>query len=302
MSAADDFLSLFDEHGRFRNGDGEARVVFLTGSGTAHPGKLQFKRGRLVSAAMEGASPWGYPDESPLDGLKFLLHFQGEKPIAVLVEQGRIIQNFRVRGQASKETFLANLGIARNLFIHARPETDGPTMDPASISDALTRGALWLTPKLLEGFNAADFPELEGDTHALLLDAIQAFTIVAREVPADKPPTNEQYGKAAVAFIAILKILGPYLSTPEECKKVEKALRNVTFPPWVVNWDYELGSSHEGDAAVRVIVFAEENVARSDYGRFTSQIIPMIRQALAAEGVSRWPYIRLRTAMEYKTA
>ena len=41
---------------------------------------------------------------------------------------------------------------------------------------------------------------------------------------------------------------------------------------------------------------------RSDYGRFISQIIPKIRQSLAAEGVQMWPYIRLRTALEYKTA
>ena len=33
MSAADSFLSLFDEQGRYRNGDGEVAVVFLTKSG-----------------------------------------------------------------------------------------------------------------------------------------------------------------------------------------------------------------------------------------------------------------------------
>ena len=83
---------------------------------------------------------------------------------------------------------------------------------------------------------------------------------------------------------------------------MEKALRNVPFPPWVVNWAFELGSSEEGDAAVWVNVFAEGNVARNDYGRFGSQIISKIRQALAAEGVRRWPYVRLRTATEYQTA
>ena len=154
----------------------------------------------------------------------------------------------------------------------------------------------------MEGFNAADFPELKADRQAELLNAVQTFKAVASQVPADKPPTKEQYGNAAIAFIAILNILSPYLPTPEESKKVEKALRNVPFPPWVVNWDYELGSSEEGDAAVWVNVFAEGNVARSDYGRFGSQIIPIIRQALEAEGVRRWPYVRLRTATEYKTA
>ena len=302
MSAADNFLSLFDEQGRYRNGEGEVTVTFLTRSGTQYSGKLRFKSGLLVSTEMNGASPWGYPDESPLDGLKFLLHFQGEKPRAVFIEQGRVVHNFEVQDTASKERFLANFRVARNLFVHSRAETESPTIDPASISDALTRGAIWLTPKSVEGFNAADFPELKADRQAELLNAVQTFKAVASQVPADEPPTKEQYSNAATAFIAILNILSPYLPTPEESKKVEKALRNVPFPPWVVNWDYELGSSEDGEAAVWVNVFAEANVARSDYGRFGTRIIPMIRQALEAEGVRRWPYIRLRTATEYKTA
>jgi hypothetical protein len=251
---------------------------------------------------MDGASPWGDPDESPLDGLKFLLQFQGEKPRGVFIEHGRVDHNFEVQDGASKEKFLANFRVARNLFFHPRVEADSSTIDTTSISDVLTRGAIWLTPKSVEGFNSADFPELKTDRQTKLLNAVQAFKTVANQVPADKPPTKEQYGKAATAFIAILNILNLYLPTPEESKKVEKALRNVPFPPWVVNWDYELGSSEEGDAAVWVNVFAEGNVARSNYGRFASQIIPRIREALAAEGVRRWPYVRLRTATEYKTA
>jgi hypothetical protein len=302
MSTADSFFSLFDEQGRYKNGDGEVGVIFLTLGGTQYSGKLRFKSGLLVSAKMDGASPWGYPDESPLDGLKFLLRFQGEKPRAVFVEQGRVAHNFEVQDRGSKDQFLANFRVARNLFVHPRVEADSPTIDTASISDALTRSALWLTPKSVEGFNAADFPELKADRQAELQSAVQMFKAVASQVPADKAPTKEQYSNAAAAFLAILNILSPYLPTPEESKKVEKALRNVPFPPWVVNWDYELGNSEEGDAAVWVNVFAEVNVARSDYGRFASQIIPMIRQALAAQGVRRWPYIRLRTTTEYKTA
>ena len=48
MSAADNFLSLFDEQGRYKNGDGEVGVIFLTRSGTQYPGKLRFKSGLFV--------------------------------------------------------------------------------------------------------------------------------------------------------------------------------------------------------------------------------------------------------------
>jgi hypothetical protein len=166
MSAAESFLRLFDEQGRYKSGDGEVGVNFQLRSGTEYSGKLRFKSGLLVSAEMNGAGSWGYPDESPLDGLKFLLHFQGEKPRAVFVEQGRVVHNFKVQDQASKERFLANFRVARNLLSHSRAETDSPIIDTASISDALTRGALWLTPKSVEGFNAADFPELKADRQA----------------------------------------------------------------------------------------------------------------------------------------
>src|ERR1700733_9047328 len=113
MSAADSFLSLFDEEGRYKNGDGEVGVFFLTTSGTEYPGKLRFKSGLLVSAEMVGTSAWGYPDESPLDGVKFLLQFQGETPRAVFVEQGRVVHNFEMQDRAAKETFLANFRVAR---------------------------------------------------------------------------------------------------------------------------------------------------------------------------------------------
>lgn len=299
---ASDFFNLFDEQGRYRNGDGDLSVVFLTKSGAKYPGKLRFKGGHLTRAEMDGASPWGYPDASPLDGLKFLLHFQGEKPRAVFIDQGRVVHNFELQEEASKDKFLASLRVARNLFSHPRVEADGPTIDTSSISDALTRGAIWLTPKSVEGFDAKDFPELKADRQMELLNAVQAFGAVARQVPADKPPTKEQYGNAATAFIAILNILSPYLPTPDESRMVEKALRTVSFPPWVVNWDYELASNEEGDSAVWINVFADGNVSRNDYGRFTSQIIPKIRQALAAEGIHRWPYVRLHTATEYKIA
>ena len=88
---------------------------------------------------MDGHSEWGYPDDAPLDGLKFLLHFQGEEPRAVFVEQGRVIHNSEVHDTASREGFLAKFRVARNLFFHPRGGTEGPAIDAASVSDALTR-------------------------------------------------------------------------------------------------------------------------------------------------------------------
>ena len=87
---------------------------------------------------------------------------------------------------------------------------------------------------------------------------MQSFKAVADQVPSDRPATKEQYGNASVAFARILEILKPYLPIPDEGRQVEVALRNVEFPSWVVNWDYELDSDSDGVAAVWVNVFADE--------------------------------------------
>jgi hypothetical protein len=165
----------------------------------------------------------------------------------------------------------------------------------------LARAAIWLTPKSVAGFNAADFPELGLDRQRELQSAVQDFLAVARQVPADKPATDEQYGNASVAFLKLLDILGPYLPLPDEAKKVEAALRSVDFPTWVVNWDYELGSDSDGAAAVWVNVFADEQtVPRQHLGRAASELTTKVRQAFSASGVDRWPYIRMKTSFEHK--
>jgi hypothetical protein len=45
MSQLEDFLSLFDEQGCYRNREGEIGVVFLTNSDAEYPGKFRFKGG-----------------------------------------------------------------------------------------------------------------------------------------------------------------------------------------------------------------------------------------------------------------
>lgn len=198
----------------------------------------------------------------------------------------------------AKQEFLDHFRIARNLFVHPRAETDTQQVDPA----AAARAAIWLTPKSIKGFNAADFPELGPDRQSELQTAANDFLNVAKDVPPDRAATAEQYGNAAVAFTKMMTILEPYLATPDEGTKVAQALRGMDFPPWVLNWDYELGSDDEGGPAVWVNLVVDQSAARpADFARLASRMTQPIRQALAASGVKRWPYIRVRTAAEYKS-
>ena len=201
----------------------------------------------------------------------------------------------------AKQEFLSNFRIARNLFAHPHVQTDSSPMDPQGLERKLARSAIWLTPKSVRGFTADDFPELGIDRQRELQAAVREFLEVANEVPPNEPATPDQFGKAKVAFGKMLAILQPYLPTPQEGQQVEEVLKRVDVPPWVVNWDYELGSDDDESPAVWVTFFADQDSApRREFGRFASEVTEKIQQALSAVGSNRWPYIRLRTAVEHK--
>lgn len=302
MSTLKSFRSQFDAEGRFLSKDGTLPVIFSTRGGARFPGKLHFRDGLCVRAEMERGGAWALPDESPLDGVRFFLNFDGDRLDGVVVDHGKILPLDETPSRSgSKRTFLANFRIARNLFAHGKVTADSPAIDTATIERALARAAIWLTPKSVSGFNAADFPELGARRQQELLSAVQSFLSVAREVPSDRPARAEQYGNAAVAFAKILTILEPYLPIPDEAKSVEAALRTVKFPAWVVNWDYELGSDADGVPAAWVDVFADDQtVPRAQLGRAASELTTEIRQAFQTAEIDRWPYVRLKTAVEYK--
>jgi hypothetical protein len=202
----------------------------------------------------------------------------------------------------ARRYFLSNFRIARNLFVHPQIETDSPHSDPHALEQKLARAAIWLTPRSVKGINAAEFPELGPDRQRELQTAVQDFLEVANQVPATKPATTEQYRDAAVAFRKLLDILNPYLPTADENKRVEKALRSVEFPPWVVNWDYEMALDAEESPILWVTLFADEHVASpEEYARDATPLTRTIRQALTAAEVSRWPYVRVQTAAEHKS-
>jgi hypothetical protein len=301
MSAVDDFRRYFDEAGHYRAGDGVVNVTFATRGGGRFPGKLHFKGGLCVRAEMERGGDWVLPNETPLTGIRFLLHFGEEKLYGIAIDEGKIIPLDVVPGPSSKRDFLSNFRVARNLFVHPRVEADKTSVPATAIQGALSRADIWLTPKSVAGFNAADIPELGLDRQRELQAAVQSFLAVAKQVPADRPATAEQFGNASVAFAKIRQILEPYLSLPDEARNIEKALRAVDFPAWVVNWDYEIGSDSDGMAVVWVNMFVDEQtVPGTRLGREAAELTTKVRQAFANFKIDRWHHIRLRTAVGHK--
>jgi len=294
MATSTEFKGLFDSDGRYLGGDGEEAVLFAT-LGARYPGKLSFRQGLCVGAEMERGGAWRQPDGSPLDGVRFLLDFDG-RLVRVLVDGGRVSLQEGGLDRPGRRQFLANLRVARNLFAHARAAANGPGADPAAAEAAQARAAVWLTPRSVDGFDAGDFPELVPARQQELPSAVQDFLAVAREVPPDQPATTDQYRRGAAALRRILGILEPYLALPDEGEKVEAALGKVPFPPAVVNWDYQLGHDSSDEPCVWVDLYLDDSLPGWEYGRTNLRLLGQIREALLAEGVTRWPYSRVRLA------
>jgi hypothetical protein len=205
-------------------------------------------------------------------------------------------------GTVAKQDFLDNVRVARNLFAHPRVQVNGPQVAPESMERQMARAAIWLTPKSVAGFSVDDFSELGPNRKRELADAVQEFLAVAKQVPPAVPATRHQREKASLAFVKLLEILAPYLPTHEEAVKVQDALQTVEFPEWVANWNYELGSDADDLPAVWVTLFVDEQSApMKQLGRLALGLTALIQRALAAAGITRWPYLRVRTAVEHKS-
>jgi hypothetical protein len=302
MSELDDFQRKFDEEGRFRGREGMLKVVFAMRSGPRFPGELHFRDGLCARAEMDRGGHWGQPDGLPIHGIRFLLDFGDEKLHGIRIDQGRVFPLHEVKDPWARRDFLGRFRVARNLFVHPqRGEVGGERVDAGASVDTLARSAIWLTPKSVAGFEAADFPELGPVLQAELQTAVQNFLAVATQVPADKAATKEQYGAAGAAFARILEILTPYLPVSDEAEQVEAALRTVELPSWVVNWDYELDNDSDGIPSVWVKVFADDQaMPRTQLGRAANELTSKVRQALSSHQVRRLPYLRMSTALEHK--
>jgi hypothetical protein len=196
----------------------------------------------------------------------------------------------------SKQEFLLNVRRAKSLLGNQR--MDSTSLDPAP-GTAPARAALWLTPKSVEHFNAGDFPEL-GEKQAELHDAVLAFRKVATEVPRAEPAAPDQIGNGKVALERVLKIVAPYLPIHDEAESVEKVLKAIPYPEWVVNWDYELGSDEDGTPAVWLNVYADEDAApRGQLGLAAARLTQELRKGLLKQKIDRWPYVRLLSGKEH---
>lgn len=198
----------------------------------------------------------------------------------------------------SKQEFIQNVRLARNLFAH-RVSADHAGADVKGIERRLSRATLWLTPRAVSGFDPADFPELSAKEGEELDRSVRAFRMVGEQVAADVAATREQEAAALQSFESIRRILEPYFATPDELRLLREAMKKVDFPDSVETWDYEFGRDSSAEPAVWIWLIVDDAAAEdTTLADVTIRLRREIHRAVQSVGLERWPYVRVRTVSE----
>jgi hypothetical protein len=199
------------------------------------------------------------------------------------------------------KTFWLNVRTAARLAVPT-VGVDSPQIEPAEIAKSLARAAVWLTPKSVAGYREEDFGFLVDDRCRELSQSVNRFREVARQVPPDAPPTEEQLERAIDSFQRILGILrfDKYADADafEAGTRIERYLAGQ-LPPGVSELRFETGENSHGAPALWVLVVFKEDPHSEDALLTNANAVRELLHAAVEElGIERWPYLRLRTEAE----
>ena len=98
------------------------------------------------------------------------------------------------------EEFILDVRRAARLEKKPTVTTDSEMMSPDAVSKVLQRAALWLTPKVVETYDPAEFTALNEELQRELQSSVETFRAAAEAVPSDKPATISQVKNGFAAF------------------------------------------------------------------------------------------------------
>jgi hypothetical protein len=188
-------------------------------------------------------------------------------------------------------------------FLAPRATADSPKLDANKIAQTLRSAVIWLTPKSVEGFEAADFPFLPESERTQLADLVAQFHAIASIVPPTEPATREQIDQALPFFLGIIKMLEFDRYGDAEAyrigKKIEQAIDNYR-PQELAELRFNTGRDHTGDPAIWIWAILEEAAAADDarFFHLTEKMRKLLDTASRAMAPDLWPYIRFRTVSE----
>lgn len=199
------------------------------------------------------------------------------------------------------EDFLTNVSISAGQLAPT-VIADSPRLDTADIEDALRKTVLWLTPKAVVGFDPADFVFLPPSELKSLTESVERFRNIARQVPADRPATDEQIQQAFPEFLRIVEILRPdKYADPDALeigKKVEERLAG-RLPAAIWELRFETDEDSSGEPAVWIWVILKDDAVRKDVFQTNVTVIrKLLADTVTELGFKQWPYVHFRTDSE----
>ena len=102
------------------------------------------------------------------------------------------------------EEFILDVRRAARLEQKPTMISDSELINAGAASKALQRAALWLTPKVVQRYDQAEFAAWPEDLREQLQLAVEGFRPVAGAVMPDKPATADQFRQGLEAFERLL--------------------------------------------------------------------------------------------------
>ena len=199
------------------------------------------------------------------------------------------------------EEFWLNVRRGVSLFSPVA-SVDSPRLNANLIEKQLRSADLWLTPKVVAGFNESNFDFLPDTERKKLRQSVEHFRKIASQVPVDQPATQGQLNAAAAAFRAILEIMRlDKFEDPEAFivgKQVEQGVAGK-LPKWVRQLRFRTGADNTGDPGIWIWVIVDDNALQQDMLRKTiQQARAVLDEAVKELNTGYWPYIRFQSVSE----
>jgi hypothetical protein len=159
---------------------------------------------------------------------------------------------------------------------------------------------VWMSPKVVSGFEPSDFAELPAERLTFLTGAVAQFKKVAEQA-SGRALTNVEVYTGISQFMSILTIV-QLESLDKEAKAIHVALlaAKKPFPDFVLGLDFTFGTDATGDDAVWIWVLVPDEIDpdTEEFREFAKRFPRAVWNTLAEIKSKRIPYVHFRPLSE----
>lgn len=202
----------------------------------------------------------------------------------------------------SLHDFWTNVRMGAGL-IGPRDFADAPQLDASDLTNRLREATPWLTPRSVDGFDAADFSFLPESERTRVSKCVTDFQGVAANVNPTTPASKAAVDKALPLFLEIIQTLGLDRYEDEEAYRLGKLIERTIEPyrpPELAYLRFRAARDHTGDPGLWIWAFLSDDPARTDdqFLEAAHQLRKLIAPVARRIAPDRYPYIAIRELSE----